>query len=134
MSALFFPSLLKLDDQILTDQGREPLEIQRDERSVTNQLASGKQVRYIKAVKKRFVTSWTWLPSESDQTIDGGAGRNDLVKFRDSGGPFLLTVEDDVLGFSVYNVFIEQYDEKLIRRDPHSGLFFFDVSMEFIEQ
>lgn len=133
---LFYPSFLKLDDIRLTDQGRAPVEILRDERSVTNELASGKRKKYIKAVKHTITTSWTLLPSTDEQTIDGGAGRNTLRShFSDSGDTHLLIVEDNASGdYKEYDVFINNYTESIVRRDPSTGVFLWEVSMEFMEQ
>lgn len=132
---LFYPTLLKIDDERLTDQGRSPLSISREERSVINELASGLRKKYVKGVKHTFSFGWTLLPSASEQTIDGGLGRNILSqKFGFEGGLHILVVEDDALGFQEFNVFIDSYSEELVRRDPASGIFLWNVSMELSEQ
>lgn len=125
---------MTLDNNILTDQGRAPLQVERDERSVSHELASGKIVKYVKAVKHKFTVSWTWLPSDGVQTLDGGLGRNDLVVFGESGDTHVLHVEDTSLGGQDFTVFVDSYRETLTRRDPGSGLFFWEVEMELIEQ
>jgi hypothetical protein len=132
---LFFPAAVWLDNYPLTDQGRAPLQITRDERSVVNELATGLRKKYFKAVKHTFSMNWMWLPDSESDTIDGGLGRLRLKELvRDGESTRVLTVYDRDGGVDSYTVWTNSYEETLIRRDPSSGRHFWSVSVEFEEQ
>lgn len=132
--ALFYPAAIKVDAIDLTDQGRSPVEVVRDERSVVIELASGKKKKYIKGIKHTFSMQWTWLPSEDANTIDGYAGRDTLVaNFAESGNTHTLIFRDEIGGSDTYTVFVSDYSERLVRRSPNEE-FFWEVSISFEEQ
>lgn len=130
---LGLPALIQLDDIALTDQGRSPIEIGRDERSVSVELANGTTKKYIKSVKKTFTLSWTWLPDLASDTVDGHAARF-IIKnnFGQSGTTHTLSVEDENGFTEEYIVFVDDYSETLIRRS--SGGYFWDVNLTLREQ
>lgn len=131
---LFYPAAIKVDAVDLTDQGRSPVSVQRDERSVIVELASGKRKKYIKGIKHIFSMEWKWLPSDDTNTIDGFAGRDSLVaNFAESGNTHTLIFRDEIGGSDTYTVFVSDYTENLIRRSPNEE-FFWEVAMTFEEQ
>ena len=134
-NTLFFPAAIWWDNYPLTDQGREPVQVQRDERSVGIELASGKRKRYIKAIKKKFSLSWSWLPDEASDTIDGGYARRDIQNLiGETGDTHTITYWDRNGGHTNYTCFVNSYQETLIRRDPTTGIHFWQVQIELEEQ
>ena len=134
-TTLFFPAAIEIDNIPLTDQGRSPVEVQREERSVVNELANGTRMKYVKKIAKTFSMSWTWLPDSDDATIDGGMGRQSLAEYLgESGDTHLLKFYDRNGGYQEYTVFVSDYSESLIRRNPHDGTHFWEVSLGFEEQ
>jgi hypothetical protein len=133
--SLFFPAAIWIDNNALTDQGRAPVAVGRDERSVINELATGKRKRYVKAIKHTFSMSWEWLPDDEFDTIDGGWARKKMREFiGDSPYTHTLRFYDRNAGWKEYTVFVNSYSEELVRRDPHTGTHFWSVSIEFEEQ
>ena len=79
--------------------------------------------------------SWTFLPSEDINTLDGYAGRDTLkAQFKNSGTTHTLLFRDETGGEDSYTVFVSSYEETLTRRDSSSSEFYWDVSMSFEEQ
>lgn len=135
MSTLFFPAGIWLDNEALTDQGRSPIVVGRDERSVGLELASGKRKRYIKAIKHKFGMSWSWLPDSQYDTIDGGLARTKIKELiGESRTTHTLRFFDRNGGHEEFTVFVNSYQETLVRRDPHSGTHFWEVTIELEEQ
>lgn len=136
MSALFFPTAILIDNQPLTDQGREPINIARVEKSTIVETATGKKRKYVKAIKKTFSTRWNWLPDQEGDTIDGGMGRVKMLNLLcdDMAQIHVLRLYDRNGGYREYNVFVSSYTETLIRRDPHTGMHIWMVDVQFEEQ
>jgi hypothetical protein len=133
-NTLFYPAAIWIDNVQLTDQGRAPIERSRDERSVSNELANGTRKRYVKAVKHNFSTSWVYLPDDSTCTIDGYAARDELVELiGDSSSQHILRFFYKSGEYEEFIVFVSSYSEKLIKRDPTSGIFIWEVSIGFEE-
>lgn len=133
-NTLFFPAAVWIDNVQLTDQGRSPVERRRDERFVSNELANGTRKRYTKAVKHLFTLSWTYLPDDSTCTIDGYAARDTMVKlFGDVDGSHTLRFFYQNGKYEEFTVFLTDYSESLIKRDPVSGVFIWELSATFEE-
>ena len=135
MSTLFFPAAIEIDGLPLTDQGRGPVDKSREEKSIPVELADGSTKKYIKAIKHNFSMSWSWLPDDNDQTIDGGMARKKMTQIiGESEETHLLRFYDRNGGYVEYTVWVDSYSETLTRRDAVSGLHFWDVSVGFKEQ
>lgn len=128
-----FNALITLDGIRLTDQGRTPLEVSRDERSIEVELANGDLKKYVKGVKKTFSMTWAWLPDSDDDTIDGHAARHTIASnFASSGNSHELMLEAEDGFVEMYIVYISSYSETLKRRTPNGA--FWDVSLELKEK
>jgi hypothetical protein len=134
MSGLFYPAAVWLDSIPLTDQGRSPISIAREEKFTENELANASKRRYFRGVKSTWSWSWTFLPDYDEQTIDHCGARLTIKDLLGNRG------EDHVLKFyskpgeyEEYPVFCDSYSEDLIRRDAASGIFFWEVSISFCE-
>lgn len=133
-NTLFYPAAIWIDNIQLTDQGRSPIRRDRDERSVSIELANGTRKKYIKAVKHKFSTSWTYLPDDSTCTIDGYAARTELVNLLgDDDQAHLLRFFYKNNKYEEFTVFVSSYSENLVKRDPRSGVFIWEVNIEFEE-
>lgn len=133
-NTLFFPAAIWIDNVPLTDQGRGPIVRSRDERYVSNELANGTRKRYTKAVKHTFSTSWTYLADDTLCNIDGYASREEMVKlFGDTSGDHTLRLFYKNGEYEEFTVFVNSYEEQLVRRDPQSGKFIWELSVEFEE-
>jgi hypothetical protein len=133
-NSLFYPAAIWIDNVQLTDQGRGPIARSRDERFVSNELANGKRKRYVKAVKHTFSISWSYLPDDSICTIDGYAARDTLVTLLgDSEQSHTLRFFYQNAKYEEMTVFVNSYSESLIKRDPVSGIFLWEVSLELEE-
>lgn len=129
-STLFYPAAIWIDNIQLTDQGREPVSRDRDERSVVVELANGTRKRYIKAVKHTFSMNWNYLPDDSTCTIDGYAARDTMVELLgDSESAHTLRFFYKNGDYEEFTVFVSSYSESLIRRDAVSGVFIWTVSL-----
>jgi len=134
MTTLFFPAAIWLDSHPLTDQGRAPVEVTREEIFVENELANASKRRYFKGVKESWSLSWTMLPDSSVNTIDQKAARNDIrTILGNQGKSYTLRFYNNKQNFTQYNVFCESYDESLFRRDPVSNIFLWDVNLSLVE-
>jgi hypothetical protein len=134
MTKLFYPAAIWIDSVPLTDQGREPVTVEREEKFSENELASSLKVRYFRGVKKSWNMSWQFLPDTAEQTIDNGAARREINQLLGiDGKDHVLRFYDKDWAYEEYFVFCDYYSEELIRRDPTSGTFFWNVSIGFIE-
>jgi hypothetical protein len=134
MSALYFPAAVWIDSIPLTDQGRSPVSVQREEKFTENELANASKVRYFRGVKRRWSFSWTFLPDSDHQTIDGYAARREIVELLGKDGKdHVLRFYDKDWTYEEYFVFCDSYTEDLIKRDPSGHMFLWEVSVEFCE-
>ena len=131
---LFFPAAIWIDNTPLTDQGRGPIRRDRDERSTSIELANGTRRRYIKSIKHKFSTSWTYLTDDSTCNIDGNAARDEMLNvFGDQSGTHTLRFFYKNGKYEEFTVFVSSFSESLVRRDPQSGVFIWELSVEFEE-
>jgi hypothetical protein len=134
MSGLYYPAAVWIDSIPLTDQGRSPVEVTREEKFAENELANASKRRYFRGVKNTWSWNWTFLPDKDAETIDQYAARlsiKDLLGNR--GKDHVLRFYDRSWDYEEYPVFCESYTENLIRRDISSGTFFWEVSVSFSE-
>jgi hypothetical protein len=128
-----YENILSLNDTEFTDQGRT-LSESREERAVSVQLASGKIKKYVMGEKKRWSLEWSWLPNSSSMTHDGKAARDQLRAIAYTGNTVTMLVRNTYGQTDTYTVWVESYSEDVIRRDTVNGEFFYNVSIELMEQ
>jgi hypothetical protein len=134
MSGLFFPAAIWIDSIPLTDQGRSPVSVSRQEKFSENELANATRMRYFRGVKRTWSFSWSFLPDTADLTIDGGAARREILELLGRrGSDHVLRFYDKEWDYEEYFVFCDSYTEDLIRRDSASNTFFWEVSLELSE-
>lgn len=127
------PNLIKIDDVELTDQGRT-FDEKRDERKVENTTARGTIKKYIIAEKKTWDISWTMLPQYAYDTYDGYGARDSIRALALSGNTVTLRVRNEYDEEFVYTAWIQDYSEKLVRRDFIANIFLYDVSISLQER
>jgi hypothetical protein len=128
-----YENLIVLNGLEITDQGRT-LNESREERAVAVQLANGNIKKYVMGEKHRWSLAWTWLPHSAALTHDGYAARDSLRALAYTGNSYTLTIKNTVGQTNSYTVFIESYEEELVRRDTVNNQFFYNVSIELMEQ
>lgn len=130
-----YETLITLNGIELTDQGRT-LSESREERAVSVQLANGKIKKYVMGEKHRWSVSWTWLPNASSLTYDGKAARDTIRPLAYTGNTYSFTIKSTVgeNPLASYTVFIESYEEEVVRRDTINNEFYYNVSIELMEQ
>lgn len=130
-----YAKLVTLDGTELSENART-FTLDREERSVSVELASGKINRYVKGVKHTFTLTWDWLPSDDATTVDGRAGRNTLFTLVDaSTAPCrVLTVRKQDGTTDTYTVFVDSYNEEIIRREIANQRYWYKVSLTLKEQ
>jgi hypothetical protein len=126
-------NLVSIGGVEFTDDGRTYSE-ERDERAIPVELASGKIIKYIKAEKRTFQIGWTHLPQTSTYTSDQKGARNQLRPICYTGNTTTIIVRNAIGGSETYTVFVENYSETLLRRDPITGNLLYDVSISLREQ
>lgn len=116
-----------------TDHGRTLSEA-REERAASVQLASGKIKKYVMGEKKRWTISWQWLPNSSALTYDSKGARDQLRALAFTGNTYSLLIRNTQGQSDYYTVFVESYDEELVRRDLLNNEFYYNVNIELMEQ
>jgi len=127
------PALVKLDNTDLTDQGRT-FDEKRDERAVENVTAKGTIKKYIIAEKRTWDLSWAMLPQLASDTYDEKGARDTIKALAMVGDTVTLWTRSSYGEEYTYTVWIENYSEKIVRRDFVSNIFLYDVSISLKEQ
>lgn len=126
-----FNALIVLDGNTLTDDGRT-FSTDRDERAVEIELAGGNVKKYIKSEKKIWQLDWDWLPSLDANTSDNNSARNTIRTIAMAGDPIILNIQYPG-GTENHTVFVDDYDEEVLRRDPVQNETFYNVSLTLKE-
>ena len=81
-------------------------------------VLSGNKRRFLKAVKQSIGLQWRYMPSESRATVDGQYSRDYLQEIIASGLNIEVYIQDSPNDPGKhYEMFVESYDEDLIRRE-----------------
>ena len=100
----------------------------------TVSLSRGIDKKYFKKSKRTFSLSFRMLPSSTDHTVDGRAGRNFLRTIVEAKSSIAMSVKDSSNSYSYSTtVFISSYSENLLRRDYENGYDFYDISITLEE-
>jgi hypothetical protein len=135
-------TLLLLDGKPLTNQNRT-LNISSMPVFIENRNWAGNSSRYYKnqttADKKSFNINWTFIPNFRENTVDERHSRDYIRKISlDPDVHQLKIINQDSDGITpytetVYNVFIKDFSENLIRRDMVDNVYYFDCSIALEE-
>lgn len=132
MSFLAMPNLLTLGGMNLTDEGREPLSIDIDERSTVVDLASGRKKKFIQRVCFSYDISWENVSYDKTTTIDGHAGFKEIFALVHSADPLYLHVEADGHTANNIEVFVSGFSSEITRRRAcvEGNLYTINLSLE----
>lgn len=135
-------TLLILDGKPLTNQNRT-LNVSSMPVFIENRNWAGDTSRYYKnqssADKKSFSINWRFIPNFREFTVDERHSRDYLRKISlDPDVHQLKVINQDSDGVTpytetVYNVFIKEFSENLIRRDMVDNVYYFDCSISLEE-
>jgi len=122
----------------LTDQGRT-FAMSRDERSVPVNLANGLTKKYFMAVKYSFNLEWQMLPGPQSRTFDKKHARDAIKELVDLEDTLLLTLQRTSTGSpsgttTSHTVWVESYNEDIVRRDFGAGIIWYNVKLDLKEQ
>lgn len=99
------------------------------------ELARAIVKKYFKPSKRKFSFSFKNLPDDSDYTVDGRKGRNYLLQLSEHRGLVYLQVQlkpnDEYVEYECY---INNYSEKIVRRDIKNQYTYYDVNIELEEK
>jgi hypothetical protein len=135
-------TLLLLDGKPLTNQNRT-LNISSMPVFIENRNWAGNSSRYYKnqtsADKKSFSINWSFIPNFRENTVDERHSRDYIRKLSlDPDIHELRIINQDSDGVTpytetIYNVFIKDFSENLIRRDMVDNVYYFDCSISLEE-
>jgi hypothetical protein len=96
--------------------------------------AGGRIRRFYKQNKKTLSVSLSYLPGNTDKTVDGRAGRDFLYNLA-LNAPHVFVVYRDKPGDSSisFNAFISNYREVIVRRDLPTQCIYYNVEFEIEE-
>jgi hypothetical protein len=123
-------SFLSLDGEELTEQGRKMTDSVNVNASEI-ELDSGVSRRYIKRNKRSFTFTWDWLPSLQSHTIDNRKSRDYIKSLVFSTRTKILMnikLDHQEDTESIY-VYINDYSEDLIRRDPVNACDYYSATL-----
>jgi hypothetical protein len=126
--------LLSINGQEITEHNRK-FNSSVEQGGSDVELSRGKVRRYISKNKRTFSLNFTYLPNNTDSTVDGRVGRDYLASIANTRGTVTVSIQispaDDI---KTYTCFVNSYTEKLVRRDIPSACAYYDVSIELGEQ
>jgi len=97
MAAITFlaRSILKLDGNIISEHGRQPLDVGYDQLEFARRTVNGTLRVYQIAKKQTLDVSWDLLPSRAIYTVDGFYGGNELYDIYINSGEIRVEVWTD---------------------------------------
>lgn len=127
-------SFLSLGGQEITEQARKMTDSVSFNGS-TIELDNGVSRKYMKANKRSFTFTWDWLPSLESHTIDNRKARDYIKDLAfTSRTKILMEIKlDHNEEHELIHVYINDYSESLIRRDPSTGCDYYNVSLSVEE-
>ena len=98
------------------------------------ETAAGRIKRYARDNKRTLSISYSYLPSSNTKTVDGRQGRDFIYNLAANAPAVTVNYKDDPTGEAVeYSGFIDNYSEKIIRRDVAFQCTYYEVSFEVVE-
>ncbi len=130
-------SLLKfvsINDIEITNHGRTFSSIETLNVSDV-ETGSGRIRRFYKSNRKVITFNFTYLPGPPEKTVDGRVGRDFIFNLAMSSPYVVVEYKDSPVSASVvFNGFITNYTESIVRRDLRSQCTYYDVQFEVEEQ
>lgn len=130
-----YPSLVQVigsSTYTLSDQDRSPLTEAYEVIENTRRTAKGQRRRYFIAQKRTFSLSWSRLPGQTANTVDGGIGADPMKTMFDSETDTVtLRIKDRSGSNTDVSVHIVDFERELIYR--YSDDHYYSVSITFEE-
>lgn len=97
MTAITFParSVLRLDGSFISEHSRSPLEVSFEQIENANRTVNGHMRVYAVAKKYNLSTSWQYLPSRAEYTVDGYMGGLELERLYTTKNSFRVEIWND---------------------------------------
>jgi hypothetical protein len=127
-----YPNLITLNEVAITDESRTFTE-EREERAVRVTLASGKNKKFVQCIAKSWTLAWENVSANSDETVDGFGGRDELHAIAQLDGFMTLTIDDGKNTSEEYTVEVDSYSEQILMRRGDAG-FRYTINMTLKEQ
>lgn len=127
------PALIEFNNNPLTDHGRAPLDVRVERITVSQRLANGVRRQFFVADKHHFSLSWSDLPVDDADTVDGNWGVESMENFylNNIGNTVTLKFHNKDGTTDEYTVYIDNFEKTVVQRvGPHR----YDVSMEVVEK
>lgn len=105
--------------QKITEHNRSPLSIDSSRIEKTQRMSNGTLRKLFIADKTTLSTSWSTVPSNSNLTVDGGWGAEDLRSFYHNAGTgtFQVKVSYNLTRNNIYLVSFTQFSMTLAKRN-----------------
>ncbi len=114
-----------------SDHNRAPLDVSPEYIEKKSRMLSGRLRKYRIATKRTFSTSWTDLPTNVAETVDGGASATMLKEFWESNtGSFNMTLRDGAGNIEVVTVMISDFSWNVKKRATQRDLWDVNVTLE----
>ena len=120
------PALIKWAGTPITDHNRSALAISINRIETSQRMANGTLRKYVVGSKRSFDLSWTDIPSDSNYTVDGFWGGNDLWNFyitTNTAFPLTITAGDGTT--QIISVMFSDFSNSIKKRGRYD---FWDVS------
>lgn len=125
-------TLITLNGNRLTDQGRSPVSVSVERIEESRRMANGTMRRFYVADKHTFSVDWSEVPRLTTATVDGGQGGEfieSLYLAQPGAVPLVITWGDG--STKTYSVFLTDYSKEYISR--YAGGDIWDVSLTMEE-
>lgn len=99
------------------------------------ETVSGRIRRFYHKNKRNLNFSFSYLPSSSEKTVDGREGR-DFIENLARTSPFItISYIDQPDGLlNTFDAYINNYNEKIIRKDYETQCIYYDISFDIEEK
>lgn len=136
----------------ITDHNRSDIVVNPNPIEKSDRMADGTMRKYVKIVKNTLSTSWSMIPSRTDETVDGGVSSEWMdafyaanygipvyVRVHTAGEtvpttgfyPNELTRQSSNTAYTQYKTFITQYSSTIVKRTVTRDLA--NMNIEFTE-
>lgn len=125
--------LLTVDGTQITEHSRT-VNITQAPSSSEIMFLSGKTKRYFKDTKISIQLSFRFLPNSNERTVDGRGGRDFIKSLCTSPGDLEVKIVRQPGGpEEVFSMFVNSYQETLVRREIQYQASYYDVNIDLVE-
>lgn len=125
--------LLRIGSDELTEHSRKASLSQAPSSSEVMFL-SGRTKRYFKDTKINIKVSFSFLPNSNERTVDGRGGRDFIKALCASPGLLEVGIVREPGGpEEVFEMYLESYQERLVRREIGFKASYYDVDIDLVE-